>query len=87
MRHIRLNDGTVFDVDRCGADLERLTVRVTGDHTLLDPVPVFGKAENVARIEHWFDGTETDHVFFEGYVNLIAVQSGNEGIAIILRKG
>lgn len=87
MRNIRLSDGTVYPVDRCGANDGTLYIRVTGDYSLLDLVEKFGRAENVQRIEHWFEGTETDHVWFDGYMDLMAAQSMNEGIMLTLRRG
>lgn len=87
MRKIRLNDGTEHEVDRCGADDGILSIRVTDNNDLLELVEEFGKPQNTARIEHWFDGTETDHVWFDGYTELITVQSTREGILLTLRRG
>lgn len=87
MRKIRLTDGTEYPVDRCGANDGTLFVRVTGDYNLLDLVMEFGVPEKTERIEHWFEGTETDHVYFDGYTALVSAQSMNDGILMMLRKG
>jgi hypothetical protein len=87
MRKIRLNDGTEHEVDRCGANDGILSIRVIDNNDLLQLVEEFGKPQNTSHIEHWFDGTETDHVYFDGYTELIAAQSMREGILLTLRKG
>lgn len=84
-RHVKLLNGDVFPVDRCGATDDFLMIRVT-EGTLLDLVMVFGKPENTQTIEHWFDGTETDHVFYKGYTALTAASQDVLGVTMTLRK-
>lgn len=86
-RNIRLADGTVYPVDRCGADGERLRLRVTDGLFLLTAAVTFSAPEKTYVIEHYFDGTETDHVFFEGYTVLLALSVEAGGIAVLLKKG
>ena len=87
MRNIKLTDGTVYPVDRCGATLNELMINVTSGDDLLDLVMEFGVPAKVARIEHWFDGTDTDHVVYEGYTALTAASNTGTGVMIMLQKG
>ena len=87
MRKVRLTDGTEYPVDRCGANDGTLFIRVTGDYNLLDLVIEFGVPEKTERIEHIIDGTEMDHVFFDGSTDLVAAQGMNDGIMMTLKKG
>lgn len=87
MRNILLTDGTVYPIDRCGATVNELTVNIISDDTMLDLVSKFGVPENVSRIEHYFDGTETDHRVFEGYTKLSAMYLTGTGTTITLQKG
>lgn len=86
MRNIKLTDGTVYPVDLCGAANGMLMVNVTGTHDLLALVLVFGQEEKVQRIEHWFDGTETDHIFFEGYKHLTSAAITDTGVQMTLKR-
>lgn len=86
MRHIRLTDGTEYSVDRCGASTDILFVNITSGETMIDLVKEFSIPENLTRIEHWFDGTETDHVFFDGFTRLMAVSLSYTGIFLTLGK-
>ena len=83
MRKIRLTDGTEYPVSMCGASDGVLAIRVT-EGSLLDLVMVFGVPEKVAKIEHWFDGTDTDHVFFEGYTELRVASQERDGVMLML---
>lgn len=85
MRHVKLTDGTVYPVDLCGAAPDRLIINVTeGD--LPDLVLKFGTEENVVRIEHYYDDTNTDHRFFEGFTALISVTITDTGVMLTLKK-
>lgn len=86
MRNIRLTDGTVYPVDRCGAASGMLMVNVTSGDDLLDLVMVFGVPEKTARIEHYYDGTETDHVIYDGYTALTGASVTDTGVMMILMK-
>lgn len=86
MRHIKLANGNIYDITRCGANGKILSTTVTGDHDLLDLVLVFGHPENVATIEHYFDGTTTDHIIFEGYTALVAACAVEDGVTLTLEK-
>ena len=86
MRNVKLADGTVYPVDRCGAADGLLIINVTIDDDLLDIVLKFGHPENVTRIEHYFDGTETDHTYFDGYTELTAVYGTQTGTTVNLRR-
>ena len=85
MRKIRLSNGNEYPVDRCGVSGDMLLVRVT-EGNLLDLVMVFGCPENVQTIEHWFEGTETDHRVFEGYTELRTASQEPEGVTMFLYK-
>ena len=86
MRNIRLTDGSVWLVDRCGAAEGTMLLNVTGTDDLLGTVLVFGREELTARIEHYFDGTETDHVFFDGYKHLVSASISSTGVTLILKQ-
>lgn len=85
MRHILLTDGTEYSIDRCGASSETLFVNITSGETMFNLVKKFNVPKNLTRIEHYFDGTETDHRIFEGYTVLSAVYLTDTGISITLR--
>ena len=85
MRNIKLADGSIYPVDRCGADNGILTVNViTG--TIISLIPVFGDPEKTATIEHYFDGTETDHITFTGYTELIGATVTTTGTTFVMRN-
>lgn len=86
MRNVKLADGTVYPVDRCGATDDLLMINVTTADDLLDIVMKFGHPENTTRIEHYFDGTETDHTYFDGYTKLTAAYGTQTGTTVTLRK-
>ena len=86
-RHVKLTDGTTYPVDRCGADEERLRIRVTAPgFDMLEAVQKFGDPAKTETIEHYFDGTETDHVYFTGYTDLESLLSENAGMVVTLRR-
>ena len=86
MRNIKLTDGTVYPVDRCGAAGELLMINVTSGDDLLDLVMVFGVPEKVSRIEHYYDGTNTDHVFYENFTELVIANVTDTGVMLTLKK-
>lgn len=86
MRKIKLLDGTEYEVDRCGAYDDRLMINITSDLSMMDAVSVFSQSSLTKRIEHYFDGTETDHVFFDGFTRLMAVSLSYTGIFLTLGK-
>lgn len=86
MRHIRLADGSVYEVDRCGADDKQLNLRVISAERLVDLCVKFGDPEKTKSIEHWFDDTETDHVWYYGYTYLAAAAVSDGGKNFYLRK-
>ena len=87
MRKIRLTDGSVYSVDRCGASGGVLYIRVTdADMTLLKAVSVFDNPEKTKVIEHFFEGTETDHQFYEGYDTLHAAALDSGAVLVILHR-
>lgn len=84
MRKISLTDGTVYSVAKCGADGNTLMIELTDTEDFLPVCMKFGRPENVQRIEHLFEGTETDHVFFDGFTTLTAVSLGAGSITVVL---
>ena len=87
MRHILLTDGTEYTIDRCGATAKELSVNIISGDTMLSLVGKFSVPENLTRIEHYFDGTETDHRVFEGYTKLSSVYLTETGTTLTLQKG
>ena len=87
MRNIRLNDGTVYTVDRCGGDSRNMAANITSRATLASLVEVFNIPEKVSHIEHYYDGTKTDRVVYDGYTELIGACVTDTGVTITLRKG
>lgn len=86
-RHVKLTDGTAYTVDRCGADDERLRIRVTEPgFDMLEAVQKFGNPALTSTIEHYFDGTETDHVYFEGYTALESLLSEDTGMVVSMKR-
>lgn len=87
MRNVRLTDGTVYPVDRCGADGVRLRIRVTDPQVdMITAVQKFGRPELTSAIEHYFDGTETDHIVFSGYTVLESLLAENAGIVVVMKR-
>ena len=86
MRNIKLTDGTVYHVDRCGAADGTLMINIIEQPDIWDIVETISKEENVSTIEHYFDGTETDHVFFRGYIYLVAAALTFTGVTVTLRN-
>jgi len=86
MRNIKLLDGTVYQVDRCGAADGQLRLRLLPPWDLLEVVTKFRDPEKTAKIEHYFDGTETDHVFFENYTVFSALEIEGENVLIVLKR-
>ena len=74
-------------MDRCGADSERLRIRVIDpEFDMLTAVQKFGNPELTRVIEHYFDGTNTDHVYYNGYTGLESLLAENAGIVISMRR-
>lgn len=87
MRNIRLVDGTVYQVNICGAADGQLSIRIADTSlSLLDVIPAFGDPDNVVQIEHYFDGTGIDHIIFSGFTVLIAANLTPSGVHITLRE-
>ena len=85
MRNIKLADGTVYQVDRCGASSDMLYINVIGE-SIAKLATDFSNPENTVKIEHWFDGTTTDHIWFEGFDQLVALNLTPTGVTVMLRK-
>ena len=87
MRNIKLLDGTIFEVDRCGAADGRLRIRIIDPVlSMLEAVQIFGDPEMTASIEHFVTGSDVDRVTFEGYTSLEAMIYDGPGLLIILRE-
>ena len=86
MRRIKLTNGVEYEVDRCGADERHLMINIISQLTMLNAVATFSQSALTQRIEHYFEGTETDHVVFDGYTCLVAVSISNTGILLTLGK-
>ena len=87
MRNVKLTDGTVYPVDRCGAMDDRLRIRVTDpEFDMLKAVEKFGDPELTRVIEHYFDGTSTDHVYYNGYTILESLLAENGGLVVTMRR-
>lgn len=86
MRKIRLSNGDEFEIRRCGADGEQLRLTLITARSVLDTIMLFGYPENTHRIEHYFEGTETDRHVYEGYTALTAVSAEGNDISVVLRK-
>lgn len=85
MRNIRLNDGSVWPVDRCAAANGLLYLRLTAPGiTILTAAQAFDDPEKTARIEHYFDGTDTDRHVYEGLTRLIFLQWDGDAILLCL---
>ena len=85
MRKIKLSNGKTYAVDRCGASGDVLMINVISG-TLKTLASAFSNPEALVRIEHYFDGTETDHVFFDGYTLLTGLNLSNTGVTVMLRR-
>lgn len=85
MRKVKLNNGKTFAVDRCGAAGGLLVINVTTGN-IPSLASVFSDPEKTCRIEHYFEGTETDHVIFDGYTNLVGISLSDTGITVMLRR-
>ena len=86
MRNIRLNDGTVYAVDRCGAASAHLLINITSGENIAALAVAFSDETKTKVIEHFYDDSPNDHVTFEGYTVLSAVSVSDTGISINLAK-
>lgn len=86
MRNIRLMDGTVYQVDRAGAADGQLRLRLLPPWDLLEVVAKFKDPALTDRLEHYFDGTETDHVFFDHYTAFSALEVDGDKLLIVLKR-
>ena len=86
MRKIKLTDGTEYVVDRCGATADSLLTNITSEATMVEVVNTFSQPSLTERIEHFFEGTTTDHRIFEGYTSLVSVSVSPTGMTVQLRK-
>ena len=86
MRNIRLSDGTVYPVDRCGAMEDSLFLNIVSGDSLLALVGKFSDPSGLDCIEHYFDGTTTAHQWYEGYTQLVAASVTRTGVSLTLRK-
>ena len=86
MRNIKLTDGTVYEVDRCGAADGQLRLRILPPFKIVDVVKKFTNPAKTATIEHYFDGTETDHVFFDHYTEFLSVEVVEDKLLIVLKR-
>lgn len=85
MRKIKLSNGKTYAVDRCGAAGDLLMINVTSG-TIKALASVFSDPEKTRRIEHYFEGTETDHLIYEGYTILTGITLSETGITVMLRR-
>ena len=85
MRKVKLNNGKTYNVDRCGASGDLLMINVISG-TIKALASVFSDPEKTSRIEHYFEGTETDHVFYEGYTVLTGITLSDTGTTVMLRR-
>lgn len=86
MRNIRLLDGTVYQVDRAGAADGQLRLRLLPPWDLVEVVTKFKNQELTAKLEHYFDGTETDHVFFDHYTVFSALEVDGDKLLIVMKS-
>jgi hypothetical protein len=86
MRNIKLTDGSVYEVERCGANEHELRFLIVSPVTMKEAVNAFDDPELTNRIEHYFDGTENDHVVFVGYTTLAGLFQDEHGTEIVLYK-
>lgn len=86
MRNIKLLDGTTYQVDRCGAADGVLRLRILPPFEIRDVFENFLDHSKTDRIEHYFDGTSTDHVFFDHYTSFLAMEMDGDRLLIILKE-
>ncbi len=86
MRKIKLADGSTYEVDRCGAADGVLWLNVISGASILSMVEIFSDTEKTATIEHYFEGTDTDHIFFVGYTTIISAALSPTGLTLALRR-
>ena len=86
MRNIKLLDGTVYQVDRAGAADGQLRLRILPPFKIADVAKKFTSPAKTATIEHYFDGTETDHVYFEHYTEFLSMEVSGDKLLIVMRE-
>ena len=86
MRNIKLLDGTTYQIDRCGAADGVLRIRILPPFKLVDVLKKFTAKAKTEKIEHYFDGTETDHVFFEHYTEFLSMSVEGDKLLIIMKE-
>lgn len=86
MRNIKLYDGTIYQVDRCGAADGRLRIRILPPFEIHNVIDQFKDHGKTVRIEHYFDGTEVDHVFFDHYSELLSLEFVGDKLLITMKE-
>ena len=86
MRNIRLLDGTVYPVDRCGADGGVLRIRILPPFEIADVAAKITDPEKTDRIEHFIDGTETDHVIYEHYTVFQSMEADRDKLLLWMKQ-
>ncbi len=86
MRNIKLLDGTVYQVDRAGAADGYLRLRLLPPWDLKKAVKKFSDPKLLDKIEHYFDGTGTDHVFFDHYTQFCSLLIDGDKLLIVLKE-
>lgn len=87
MRKIRLNDGTEYGIDRCGAEDNVLWIRVTSTDNIYELIFTFADAEKTAVITEFWTDESLPPTVYEGYTAGKTFQRQDGGILIGLEKG
>lgn len=86
MRIIRLNDGTVHEVNQCGEADGILWIRLIDTTNLVAAAQEFSDPEKTGRIVNTrTEGMPIEYVYV-GYTELIHIQM-DSGVLLALRKG
>lgn len=85
MRHVRLFDGTEFEIYRCGAADGVLWIGLK-NVSVNDAAEAFSDPENTQQIISYFDGDDRMEEQYDGYTELIRARQDDYGVLVALRK-
>ena len=86
MRKIRLNDGTEFNINRCGADDGVLWLCVTDELEIIDLVIVFTDQVKTETITDFWTDDVLPAVTYTGYTQATSFHKQEDGVLISIKK-
>lgn len=86
MRLLKLNDGTVIVVNRCGAFERVLWIGLQDIHTFIEAAQIFSDKTKTEKMICTNEQSQEVLEVYEGYTDLVIIQNQNGTIVVGLRK-